>query len=110
MVVMAVIQLVESLVTAKKLKKPNDDCPKFPWKKVSISFACVVVYFLSMERLGFYASGFLFFLITTMLLENGEITMKKIARRSVVAGVFMMVLFVLFHVILAVQTPKGIVI
>ena len=108
MVIMALIQFIESIVTAKKIRAiQGQRTGVFPWKNVSISLCCMFLYFISMESIGFYSSGFLFFLITTLLLDKKNITLKNIAKRVASAVVFMTVLFVLFHVILAVQTPKG---
>ena len=111
MVVMALIQLTESIIMAKKIRAgmANQNAVAFPWKNVTMAFVCAVVYFASMESVGFYFSGFLFFLITTTLLQKEKITFKSSAMRAATGGVFMAVLFLLFHVILAVQTPKGLV-
>ena len=61
-----------------------------------------------MEIVGFYFSGFLFFLIVTLILQEAKVTLQNILIRAGAAAVFMGVLFILFNIILAVQTPKGI--
>ncbi|MBI9087009.1 MAG: tripartite tricarboxylate transporter TctB family protein [Desulfobacterales bacterium] len=109
MVVMAIIQLIMSVIAARKIGPVLTKAASapYPWKKVATALVCVIVYFMSMEAIGFYFSGFLFFLITSTLLQKEEFSLKSCAWRTVSAGAFMAALFVLFNVILTTQMPKG---
>lgn len=111
MVVMAIFQLVTALVATKKIGAVVTQGLGYPYpfKKVITTLVCVFVYFSVMETVGFYFSGFLFFLITPTLLRLEQFTAKSFARRAVSAGGFMVALFVLFNVILTTQMPKGLI-
>jgi hypothetical protein len=60
-----------------------------------------------MEKLGFYVSAFLFFIAVTFLLGRKDLTLRSGTLRIGVAFIFTAILFVLFNVLLVVQTPKG---
>ena len=60
-----------------------------------------------MERLGFYVSAFLFFIILTFILGRKDLTLHKGALQIGIAFIFTAILFVLFNKLLVVQTPKG---
>jgi hypothetical protein len=67
----------------------------------------IIVYFIFMETLGFYLSAFLFFIAVTFILGSADLTARKAVLRVAVGFVFTGILFLLFKVLLAVQTPKG---
>jgi hypothetical protein len=60
-----------------------------------------------MQPVGFYVSAFLFFVIVSFLLGRSDLTPAKGAARIIQSAVFTGVLFVLFRVLLKVQTPTG---
>jgi hypothetical protein len=80
----------------------------FPFRKFSICFILIIIYFAVMEWIGFYVSSFLFFIAATFILGIKDLTPKRGAVRIGTALVFMVVLFFLFNKLLAVQTPRGI--
>jgi len=66
-----------------------------------------LVYFVVMEKLGFYVSAFLFFIILTFVLGRKDLTLRQGAVQIGIAFIFTAVLFLLFNKLLVVQTPKG---
>jgi hypothetical protein len=60
-----------------------------------------------MEKLGFYVSAFLFFIVLTFILGRKNLTLQKGAVQVGIAFIFTAVLFLLFNKLLVVQTPKG---
>lgn len=96
--------LLQSVV----LKKPkSSEGAGFPFGRFFICFFLIILYFIFMEFLGFYFSAFLFFVAVTFILGSGDLTPKKAVLRTVIGLVFTGILFFLFNVLLAVQTPKG---
>ena len=90
-------------------KAPKDSVtPKrFPFGTLVVCFVLIVVYFVVMEKLGFYVSAFLFFIIVTFVLGRKDLTLHTGAVRIGIAFIFTAILFVLFNKLLVVQTPKG---
>ena len=79
----------------------------FPFETVITCFFLIIAYFAVMEWLGFYFSAFLFFSATTLILGRNDLTVRKGAFRVMSAFIFVAILYILFKVILVVQTPKG---
>ena len=91
----------------EKTKKRSDVDEGFPWATLIGCFFLIVVYFSVMEKLGFYVSAFLFFIIVTFVLGRKDLTLRKAVMRIGIAFIFTAILFVLFNKLLLVQTPKG---
>ncbi len=80
---------------------------RFPFGTVATCFLLIIAYFAVMQWLGFYFSAFLFFSVSTIVLGRKDLTLRKAAFRVMSAFIFMAILYILFKVILVVQTPKG---
>ena len=111
MLILALIFLAQCAVRLARIRYRGAPAPapapKTPWRPVSVALACVLVYFLVMERLGFYVSGLAFYLTVSLLLQREAVTLRGAVVRLSMAAAFMGVLFILFNRILAVQVPKG---
>ncbi|MFO8088977.1 MAG: tripartite tricarboxylate transporter TctB family protein [Desulfatiglandaceae bacterium] len=79
----------------------------FVWRPVVFTFVAILVYFALLERLGFYFSSFLFFVVTVCVLDRKNLTQRKCIIKIGGAFIFTAVLYILFKVILVVQTPRG---
>ena len=90
-------------------KVPTDSgtAKRFPFGTLVVCFVLIMVYFVVMEKLGFYVSAFLFFIILTFVLGRKDLTLHKGAVRIGIAFIFTAILYVLFNKLLVVQTPKG---
>lgn len=109
MLILGVLLALQGLITGKKGEAKNDESAQpYPFKPFLIALAGILIYFAIMEIVGFYFSGFLFFLIVTLILQETKVTLQNFLKRAGVAAAFMGVLFVLFNIILRVQTPRGI--
>ena len=97
----------DSVANQEKAPKDSGDVKKFPFGTVVGCFLLIVVYFVVMEKLGFYLSAFLFFIAATFILGRKDLTLQKSIMRIGIAFIFTAVLFVLFNKLLVVQTPKG---
>lgn len=107
MITLSIFLLIYTVIIGRI---PKQEGPPIPWVRLSVLFVFILVYLSVMENLGFYVSGFLYLLSVTLVLEAKDITTKKAVTRVLVSGVFMVVMFVLFKMILRVQTPAGILI
>ncbi|HKI49280.1 MAG TPA: tripartite tricarboxylate transporter TctB family protein [Desulfobacteria bacterium] len=102
--ILAALLLLQSLI----LKRPKtSEGAGFPFGRFLICFFMIILYFLFMEALGFYFSAFLFFIAVTFIMGSADLTARKAVMRVVIGFVFTGILFFLFNVLLAVQTPKG---
>ncbi len=90
------------------VKSEAEKGPKYPWLRFLVLFGLIVVYFMVSESLGFYTSAFLFFIAVTYILGKSDLTLKKAGLRAMSSAIFTAVLFVLFSVLLEVQTPRGV--
>ena len=95
------------LAKSGKALKDSGRPKRFPFGTLVICFVLIVVYFVVMEKLGFYVSAFLFFIIVTFVLGRKDLTLHTGAVRIGIAFIFTAILFVLFNKLLVVQTPKG---
>lgn len=82
----------------------------YGWKPVACIFGAILVYFFVMERLGFYVSAFVYFVGVVSLLDWRGLTPRKGFVRIAIAFLFVAVIYLLFSVILQVQTPRGLLI
>ena len=102
--ILSTLLLLQSLF----LKKPESaGDARFPFKRFFICFFMIIFYFFFMEALGFYLSAFLFFIAATFILGMSDLTIRTGVMRVILGAVFTGILFLLFNVLLAVQTPKG---
>ena len=109
MLILGVLLALQGYITGKQTAAKKDaNANPYPFKPVLIALVGILIYFAIMEIVGFYFSGFLFFLIITLILQEPKVTLPITLKRAGAAAVFMGVLFILFNIILAVQTPKGI--
>ena len=103
--VMSALLFLQSLI----LKQPkSSQGAGFPFGRFLICFFMIIIYFIFMETLGFYLSAFLFFVLVTCILGSSDLTARTAVMRVIVGVVFTGILFLLFNVLLAVQTPKGV--
>ena len=79
----------------------------FPFGTVVTCFLLIIAYFAVMQWLGFYVSAFLYFCASIMILGRKDLTVRKGASRIMSALIFVAILYILFKIILVVQTPKG---
>jgi len=104
MAVLSALLLVQGLLLKRKAAAPGR---AYPWGRFFFLFGLIVAYFALMESLGFYVSAFLFFLAVAFILCRAELTGRKAGFRVLGSAIFVAVLYVLFNLILVVQTPRG---
>jgi hypothetical protein len=104
MIILSALLLLQGLL----VKSAEEKGPSYPWLRFLILFGLIVVYFAVSESLGFYTSAFLFFIAVTYILGKNDLTMKKAGLRALSSAIFTGVLFMLFSVMLEVQTPRGV--
>jgi hypothetical protein len=88
-------------------KDSSDKKTEFAWKPVSFIFVAVIMYFTVMEKVGFYVSAFMYFVLIVFVLDWKGLTAKTGLIRVGSAFVFILIIYILFNKILLVQTPKG---
>jgi hypothetical protein len=104
MIILSALLLLQGLWVKGQGQKKGK---AFPWGRFFLLLGIIIGYFVFMQTLGFYVSAFLFFVIVSFLLGRSGLTPAKGASRILQSAVFTGVLFVLFKVLLKVQTPTG---
>jgi uncharacterized protein YqgC (DUF456 family) len=104
MIILSALLLLQGLWVKEQGQKKGSP---FPWGRFFLLLGIIIGYFVFMQPVGFYVSAFLFFLIVSFLLGRSDLTLAKSASRILQSAVFTGVLFVLFKVLLKVQTPTG---
>ena len=102
--ILAGLLLLQSVVFKQK---NGSQGAGFPFGRFLICFFMIIIYFFLMEGIGFYLSAFLFFIAVTFILGSKDLTWRTGTFRVIIAFVFTGILFLLFKVLLVVQTPKG---
>lgn len=90
--------------------KPKVKQAPFPLLRVGGLFVIIIVYLAMLEVVGFYLASFLFFMAVVCIMGFKRLTTKQVLSWVLGAVVFTGVLFVLFKVLLEVQTPRGLLI
>ena len=81
----------------------------FPIRRVCLTLGFMTAYIFTMETIGFYLAGFLFFFAILFTLDPAKPTAAGALRKVSYAACFMFVVYVLFSVMLGVVIPSGIV-
>jgi putative tricarboxylic transport membrane protein len=102
--VLSALLLIQSLWVGSLAEKSEQ---KYPWGRFALLFVMMVAYLATMETVGFYLSSFLFFVAVCFILGRSELTMRRGAIWAAGSAGFTAVLFMLFKVLLEVQTPRG---
>ena len=103
--ILSVLLFIQTLMT----KGVQSSAGKpFPWGRFLSLLALILVYFYFMESIGFYVSAFLFFIAVTLIFGRVGLTIAKAASRVGLSFAFTGVLYLLFRIILKVQTPSGV--
>jgi len=88
-------------------RKPQAKQAPFPWIRVGGLFVLIVIYLALLEPVGFYLASFLFFLAVYFIMGWARVDSKQVIRWVVGSVAFTAILYVLFNVLLEVQTPRG---
>ncbi len=102
---LSLLLFIQTLII-KKVKESSDN--PFPWGRFITVFIIIIVYFFFMEKIGFYVSAFLLFVAITMIFGRAGVTVSKAVSRVAFSVAFTGVIYVLFKIILKVQTPTGV--
>ncbi|MEJ2344482.1 MAG: tripartite tricarboxylate transporter TctB family protein [Gammaproteobacteria bacterium] len=78
-----------------------------PWVRLWPIFAIFVLYLLAAQQLGFYATSLLAFIAIGVVYSPSESSFGDIKRCVPISLVFLAVLYLVFVVLLQVQTPRG---
>ena len=97
--------IVQNLLLKKE--KKMGDTERYPWIRFLALFVIIVVYLAVSEMLGFFVSAFLLFVTVTCVFSETKLTVKKAGFKILGAVIFTGAIFLLFSVILVVQTPRG---
>lgn len=104
--ILSAMMLVQHLL----FPKPQVKQAPFPLLRVGGLFVIIIVYLSLLETVGFYLASFLFFMAVVCLMGFKRLTLKQTITWVLGSVVFTAVLFVLFKVLLEVQTPLGLLI
>lgn len=104
----AAINAFQVLKSWRQAKAAQGDSAPFPLRRVALALGMMGLYVLTMESVGFYLAGFLFFFVTMLVLDPVRPTPALLGRKAFYALCFMAVLYLLFNTMLGVMTPSGI--
>ncbi|MBU1154673.1 MAG: tripartite tricarboxylate transporter TctB family protein [Proteobacteria bacterium] len=90
--------------------KPQAKQSPFPWIRVGGLFVIIIVYLALLEVVGFYLASFLFFMTVVCIMGFKRLTVKQTVSWVLGSVIFTAILFILFSVLLEVQTPRGLLI
>ena len=116
MLLLALMQWAVVIISALKGKQhadsvatDNQSASQFDWSALLPGLIVGAGYILIMERLGFYASSFLAFVIITSLYGRRKaFDIKALTYKIIVGLIFVAILYALFWKLLNVRTPTGI--
>lgn len=108
MLAFATINAFQVLKSWRAAKAARGECAPFPLRRVALALGMMLLYILSMESVGFYLAGFLFFFATMLVLDPIRPTPVLVGRKAFYALCFMAVLYLLFNTMLGVMTPSGV--
>lgn len=119
MLLLAAINLVQLWVYLNKVRPldwptflrwslPFKGGTPFPLRRVGMALGFMTAYIFTMETVGFYLAGFLFFLAILFTLDPARPSVAGAMRKVGYAACFMSVVYVLFSVMLGVVIPSGI--
>ncbi|NIW24586.1 MAG: hypothetical protein GWN29_08495 [Gammaproteobacteria bacterium] len=77
------------------------------WLKVLPALAVFIAYRLTMESIGFYVSAFAAFSLIVWIYAPEPVSSRAAAKRLGISAAFIAAIYVLFSVLLNVQTPRG---
>ena len=106
-IIMGILSALLLLQTVFLKQPTSSKGAGFPFGRFLITFFMIIIYFFLMEGIGFYLSAFLFFIAVTFILGSKDLNFRTGSFRVVMAFAFTGILFLLFKVLLVVQTPKG---
>ncbi|WP_423906946.1 tripartite tricarboxylate transporter TctB family protein [Candidatus Spongiihabitans sp.] len=103
---------IEASFCAESASTPRGLASGLAWKAFLPGIIVGIIYVLIMERLGFYASSLLTFVIITSIYgKHNALNMKapvyKVGYNIIVGLIFMVFLYALFWRLLNVRTPTG---
>ncbi|MDR2488819.1 MAG: tripartite tricarboxylate transporter TctB family protein [Desulfovibrio sp.] len=99
------LKIIAQILEKKQLTNGGE---RYPFFRVSFIIAAIALYIVAMDYIGFYTASFVFFLASTLALQNVPHTPRVIAMRAGLGLTLCASLYLLFTVLLKVQIPKGI--
>ncbi|QJT09841.1 tripartite tricarboxylate transporter TctB family protein [Oceanidesulfovibrio marinus] len=120
MLFLAVINVIQLVVYLNKIRpiqwptslrwsSPFKGGPiPFPTRRVVISLVLMTAYIFTMETIGFYLAGFLYFLLILLALDPAKPSLASTGKKALYALIFMAVIYLLFSEMLGVVIPSGI--
>lgn len=104
----AFVMIIKSIKASKTQPKTTGQ-RKTVNQHVLLMIGSLFIYYFLISIIGFYASSFLFAL-SSYLLMNKSIAINSIMKGGIFGISFIVVVYILFHVLLKLSTPSGILI
>ncbi len=107
-IIMGVLSLLLLLQTllVEKASKPTKDKP-FAWRVFGSMLALILIYFFFMEKIGFYVSALVFFIVVSLVFSKARPSSQRLLVCTGMGVGFTGIIYFLFNIILKVQTPTG---
>lgn len=108
----SVLQITRALLLVVRDKRRNAAaaaCPpkKFPLRRILAAMGMLFLYYLAIDTLGFYVSGLLFMTACMLAFRRERPRLREVGRAFGISAGFVAVIYVIFNLLLTVQTPVG---
>jgi putative tricarboxylic transport membrane protein len=106
---LSLLLLILALASMMAKRKPVEVSPvRFPFPRIVVTGLLIIGYLSVLNILGFYFTAFVFYLVfASVVALDREVIFSRLRSRILTSALFVVILFMLFKMLLKVQTPTG---
>lgn len=106
---LSLLLLILSLVSMMAKRKPGEVSPvHFPFSRIIVTGLLIIGYLSVLNILGFYFTAFVFYLVFASIVAlDREVIFSRLHNKVLTSVLFVFILYMLFKMLLKVQTPTG---
>ncbi|UCD72112.1 MAG: tripartite tricarboxylate transporter TctB family protein, partial [Syntrophobacterales bacterium] len=106
---LSLLLLILSLASMMARKEPREVSPvHFPFSRIIFSGLLIIGYLSALNILGFYFTAFVFYLVFASIVAlDREAIFSRLHNKVLTSVLFVFILYMLFKMLLKVQTPTG---
>jgi hypothetical protein len=108
---LSLLLLILALPSLIARKEPAEvSAVRFPFPRIIVTGLLIIVFLYVLNILGFYFTSFIFYLIFASIVALDKEAMFSGLRNKILTSIlFVVILFMLFKMLLKVQTPAGLI-
>jgi len=106
---LSLLLLILSLVSMMAKRQPREVSPvHFPFSRIIVTGLLIIGYLSVLNVLGFYFTAFVFYLVFASIVAlDREAVFSRLHNKILTSVLFVFILYMLFKMLLKVQTPTG---